>query len=101
MSTRVGVSQLWTIAYEGTLYASPNGPVMLTGWPVVSSENSERYPRTAYQFRRRAEAFGILDKYHFRPPQKRSFWENDDCNVTLGHLGDVPADEANGVVGEL
>jgi hypothetical protein len=85
-------------APEGTFYAFRNGPVVLTGWPVSVTNGFDQYPRSLYEFRRGAEEFGILDKYHYCGNHERSFWKDDDCYITLGRLGDVPQDDLDRMV---
>ena len=68
----------------------------------------DQFPRTAFKFRDDAERLGIVDKYHYGKDKSpngerhpRSFWENDDCGMTLGYLGDAPAGIIAAVVTEV
>ncbi len=93
--------------YEGTFYGFANSAVVLTGWPTVKG-TVDQFPRTAFAFRDAAEQFGIVDKYHYRKDESptgerhpRASWENDDCGITLGYLGDAPAGSIADVVIEI
>ena len=69
-------------AYEGTFYAFSPGPVMLTGWPIRLTDQTN-FTRQVYGFRRAVENCGFLDKYH---STEKPYWEDDDFYPSIGNL---------------
>ncbi len=67
-------------AYEGSFYVSPNGAVMLTGWPIVPS-SATTFTRELYGLRLAAGDYGFLDKYH---TTEKPYWKDDDFYIRLG-----------------
>lgn len=84
-------------AYQGSFYAFPNGPVMLTGWPVSASA-SNIFPRELYGLRLAAENCGFLDKYH---TTQKPHWKDDDFYIRVGTFRNCPAKQFQDLVNQV
>ena len=84
-------------AYEGSFYASPNGPVMLTGWPITAS-SPDSFHRELYGLRLAAEECGFLDKYH---TIQKPYWKDDDFYIRLGTFNNFPANQFSALVEQV
>lgn len=62
-------------AYHRSFYIDAKGKCMLTGWPRSGTPRNP-FQRDLFRLRRRAEHFGIMDKYH--NPEYPD-WQDDDC----------------------
>jgi hypothetical protein len=81
--------------YEGSFYAYPSGPIILTGWPIAGTF---QFPRTLFGIRPAAENFNLLDKYH---GLEKSHWMDDDFYIRLGTLRSIPHDDVVAVEAEM
>lgn len=50
---------------EGSFYIVESGPVMMTGWAVQASDETNVFQHSLYIFHHEAEKAVFLDKYHF------------------------------------
>jgi len=80
--------------FEASFYAYPEGPVMLTGWPVGADG---RFDHQLYQLRKDAEQFGLLDKYH-SDEEAVAHWRDDDWYLRLGAMRGIPGEILDQVV---
>ena len=84
-------------AYEGSFYAFPTGPVMLTGWPI-NPPSLDSFPRELYGLRHAAEDCGFLDKYH---TTEKLHWKDDDFYIRVGTFRNFPANQFQGLIDQV
>ena len=76
--------------YEGSFYAFSSGPVMITGWPIESHGQKNKFPHNLFEFRYEASLAGFLHKFH---GAIKLHWRDDDCYLRIGSFTSEVAKE--------